>query len=143
MPRHSAESRSAASWRAKSAHPTAPSYLSRDAKKLWREIVGARPVDYFQPGSLQLLEQFCETFVAQRVALAAMAQCADDPDALALAVQTMKNLSLVVNGTAQKLRISIQAEVDRRSFKLDEKEPAVSASELLGSGVVRLPRRRA
>jgi hypothetical protein len=72
-----------------------------------------------------------------------MARCTDDPDALALAVQTMKNLSLVVNGTAQKLRISIQAEVERHSRKLDEKEPAVSASELLGSGVVRLPRRRA
>ena len=142
MPRHSAEERSAASWRADGKHPVPPGYLSREAKKLWREIVGARPADYFQPGSLQLLEQFCETMVAQRVALENMAAVARDPDALALAVKTMKDLAAVVNSTAIKLRISIQAEVDRKSGKLDEREQEAKAPTLLGGGVVRLDRNR-
>jgi phage terminase small subunit len=142
MPRASAEARSAATWRAKGEWPAAPAYLSREAKKLWKQIVEARPADYFQPGSLQLLEQFCETMVTQRIALENMATVARDPDALALAVKTMKDLAAVLNSTALKLRISIQAEVDRKSGKLDEKEPAVSASSLLGSGVVRMERGR-
>lgn len=132
MPRHSVEERSAGLWRAGSEHPMPPAYLSKDAKKLWKEIVGARPADYFQPGSLQLLEQFCETMISQRVTLGEMAQAVGDPERLALAVRTMKDLAAVVNATAVKLRISVQTEVDRKSGKLDEKTPDSAKSSLLG-----------
>ena len=138
MPRHSSEERSAAVWRARAKHPAPPSYLSRDAKKLWRQIVEARPVDYFQPGSQQLLEQFCETMVAQRAALGEMARSTAEPDALALSVKTMKDLAAVLNSTALKLRISIQAEVNRKSGKLDEKEPAGAKSDLIGGKRLRV-----
>jgi phage terminase small subunit len=133
-----AEERSAGLWRAASKHPAAPRYLSRDARNLWKQIVEARPADYFQPGSQQLLEQFCETMVSQRVALAEMAQAGNDPDRLALAVKTMKNLATVINSTAIKLRISIQAEVDRKSGKLDEKEPDLAKPSLLGGRKLRV-----
>ena len=137
MPRHSAEERSAAAWRVRAGHPDAPGYLSREAKKLWRSIIEARPPDYFQPGSLQLLEQFCETMVSQRVAMADMARMREsgDPDALALAVRMVKDLSGIVNATAVKLRISVQTEVDRKSGKLEEREPLPTKHALIGGSV--------
>ena len=140
MPRHSAEERSAAAWRSGSAHPAAPKYLSRDARKLWREVVEARPVDFFAPGSLQLLEQFCETMVTQRIALAEMARAAElnDPDRLAKATRVMKDLATVINNTAVKLRLSIQSALRTESRKNDERENVKSS--LLGGGVINLKR---
>jgi hypothetical protein len=129
MPRASAEAKSAAIWRAGAKHPKPPTHLSRDARKLWREIVECRPVDYFRPGSLQLLEQFCEVAIAQRANLRLLATNPTDP----AAIKATKDLAAVLTATALKLRISIQAEVDRKSGKLNEKEVSTQAA----SGVTR------
>ena len=72
MPRASPEARAAASWREGGRHPKPPQFLSVSAKKLWREIVKARPVDFFQPGSQTLLTQFCEMAIAQKANIQAM-----------------------------------------------------------------------
>jgi phage terminase small subunit len=66
MPRQSAEARSAAVWREGGEHPKPPKHLSTAAKAVWREIVDCRPVDFFQPGALHLLEQLCVMVVAAR-----------------------------------------------------------------------------
>jgi hypothetical protein len=64
MPRKSAEAVAGAWWRARQQHgragrPKPPAWLSPDAQKTFKEIVGSRAPDLFSPGSLQLLEHFC------------------------------------------------------------------------------------
>jgi hypothetical protein len=66
MPRQSAEDKAAAIFRRGGKHPSAPKHLGSDEKVLWREIVECRPVDFFQPGALHLLEQLCVMTIAAR-----------------------------------------------------------------------------
>jgi hypothetical protein len=49
MPRISAESRSAAIYRAKGKAPAPPAHLDAESKKIWRLITHSKPVDYFDP----------------------------------------------------------------------------------------------
>jgi hypothetical protein len=94
--------------------------MSADAKRIWSAIVEDRPADWFRPGSLLMLEQLCEVMVAQRKALAQLAQNPNDLDV----VRAVKDFAAIINGTAVKLRLSVQADVDRRSRRVDEKEPS-------------------
>jgi hypothetical protein len=132
MPRASVESKSAALWRSGSKHPLPPKTLSREAKTVWKEIVTARPADFFAPGSLHLLEQFCvATVAARQVARSIQIDPTADTDIYA------KYMTLCA-GHAQKLRISVQSGVDRHSRTLDEKEPEAERPGLLGGRNLRV-----
>ena len=126
MARVSPAARAAAAWRSGGKKPAPPRHMSTAAKRIWWAIVNDRPPDWFRPGSLELLEQLCEVVIAQRAALAQLAAAPTDPEA----VKVVKDLAGIVNSTAVKLRLSVQADVDRHSGKKDEKEPG--ADVLLG-----------
>jgi hypothetical protein len=100
--------------------------MSTEAKRIWSAIVDDRPADWFRPGNLLLLEQLCEVMVAQRKAMAQLAKVPGDPEI----IRAVKDFAAIVNGTAAKLRLTVQADVDRRSRRVDEKEP--QADVLLG-----------
>src|SRR5579864_7832422 len=69
MPRMSAEARGAVSYRSGSRPPPPPKDLSPEAAKLWRAIVRAKPIGWFDAGSLPLLARYCRTAVrAERLA---------------------------------------------------------------------------
>jgi hypothetical protein len=98
----------------------------------------ARPMDYFQPGSLTLLKQFCVMAAAQDVYLADLAEDPRNPAVRS----TVQDMAQILNMTATKLRLTIQTEVDRKSGKLDEKEPSAKgqkgkADVLFGGNVVK------
>jgi hypothetical protein len=96
-----------------------------------------RPVDFFAPGSLQLLEQFCTASVAQRENMKLLEiNPADDK-----AVDRLVKLGTLLNTTAQKLRLSIQSALRIESRKNEEREPEVS--DLLGGGIESSPTKRA
>jgi hypothetical protein len=101
--------------------------MTAPAKRIWRAIVHDRPTDWFRPGSLLLLEQLCGTMVAQRAALAQLAATPGDPDT----IKAVKDYAGIINQTAAKLRLTVQADVDRRSRRTDEREPEENV--LLGS----------
>jgi hypothetical protein len=126
MPRISPAARAAAAWKMGGRKPTAPAHIRGEARNIWQTIVGDRPADFFRPGSLLLLEQLCCTMVLQRVVLA---QLADTPTDQSL-IKAAKDYAGIVNQTATKLRLTVQEDVDRRSRKIDEREPA--ADVLLG-----------
>ena len=146
MPRKSAEQRSGSVWRAGAKHPKPPAHLSPVARKVWREVVECRPADFFRPGALHLLETFCEGVATQREHFASLRQVRADAAAndeetdrrvLSLrdeaAVKRVKDFGLMLATVASKLRISVQAEVDRKSRQTDEREPEVAArTRLLG-----------
>lgn len=118
MPRISVEARAAAAHRAGSRHPKPPGHLKGRARVLWREIVASKPLDYFDPANQGLLARFC--------ALSSYAEwlevrLADDPTA-ALADELRKT-SAVTGVLAVRMRLTVQATVDRKSGQLDEKGP--------------------
>lgn len=142
MPRASAEGRAAAAYRAGGKRPAPPAWLNAEAKTHWRRIVAEKPLGWFDAGSLPLLAQYCATLVrARELAERLEALPADKKGAQALEVRLMG-----VNGSclslATKLRLSVQAAVDRRSRMLDEEGPGEepASDPLLGGKVVKLRR---
>jgi hypothetical protein len=57
--------------------------------------------------------------VAQREALAQLARTPGDSDT----IKAVKDHAGILNATASRLRLTVQADVDRRSRKVDEQEP--------------------
>lgn len=142
MPRASAEARAAAAHRAGGRRPAPPAWLDPEAQGHWRAIVAEKPLGWFDCGSLPLLAQYCATLVRARQLAQRLAEVEpDEKGAQALEVRLMG-----VNGSclslATKLRLSVQAAVDRRSRMLDESGPGeeVAADPLLGGKVVKLRR---
>jgi hypothetical protein len=138
LPRQSAEARSAAVWREGGQHPQPPKHLSRAAKAVWHEIVDCRPVDFFQPGSLHLLEQLCVMVVASRKIADLVEQDPLNKGAADAYTAYVQRCAM----HCQKLRLSIQSALRTESGKLDEKEPSgrgkrVKDDVLFGSNVVR------
>jgi phage terminase small subunit len=130
VPRISPEARAAALWRAGAVPPQPPRHLSRDAKAIWREVVGCRPADFFQPGALHLLEQFCAVVVVQRVILDELTK---DPTNGEL-VKRAKELGTLSATLAQKLRLSIQSALRGDAGRNAERQPPVNP--LLGGSAV-------
>lgn len=134
MPRASAEAVAAARFRASPAgrHPEPPKGLSEDAASIWREVVECRPVDFFRPGALHLLETFCVTMAAFRENAALLAQDAQNDDVIA----RVSKLSGSLTTLATKLRISVQASTRPEDAISKESETQASTSSLLGGHAV-------
>jgi hypothetical protein len=94
--------------------------LSVPAKRLWSEITSDRPADFFRPGSFELLELYCELTIRLRGAVKELkAVSAED---CPVKLRAVKDLSTVLVVLATKLRLTIQADVDRRARgKLSER----------------------
>jgi phage terminase small subunit len=120
MARQSVDAKAAAIWRTGGEHPQPPRFLSSEARKLWQAIVEDRPTDYFRPGSLELLEGYCEMVVAQRKNLKLLAADPANPDV----IKVTKDLALVLNSTAVKLRLAVSSTSRPVDGKLVEREPS-------------------
>lgn len=132
MPRLSADARAAAAFRAGGGHPRPPKGMPKGAAKVWREIVEARPVDFFQPGQLHLLEVFCRTAELQRAALLLLeSDPADDG-----AAKQVARLAAIMASHATKLRLTISS-ASRPDAAINREKPA-KPSGLLGGHVVEL-----
>ena len=139
MPRISAEARAAAALRAGGTPPTPPAHLGKDAKAVWIKIAASKPADWFDDGAQVLLERYCETTVqARRIAkrLEALMKAGAWKDAKEFEKRLVL-MSQAQTTLATKLRLSVQAIMDRRSGKVGER--GVKASEpdrLLGGQAV-------
>jgi hypothetical protein len=132
MPRKSSEARAALLYHSGGKAPAPPAHLDRAGKSLWRTITHAYPVDYFRPGSEQLLEAFIEAVIMRRFYVK-MWRDSPDPDH----IRSITLLTNTLNQTAQKLRISNSARINRHSGMLDETDtmPVDGKNVLLfGSG---------
>jgi len=139
MSRQSAESRAAASFLAGSAPPEPPKHLSKEAAAVWRAVAASKPADWFDAGSQLLLETLCDAVVHARAVgrklhafrkSGAWDECKPWEKRLALMATTISTL-------CTKLRLSVQAIVDRHSRKLGERGlPDQKADTLLGGRAV-------
>lgn len=95
-------------------HPPAPAALPARQKELWRDIVHSKPVDWFDPGSLPILQALVahiETAERIEVQFADLGDLAD-PDALKR-LDTLSRLrdreSKAVATLSAKLRLTQQS----------------------------------
>jgi hypothetical protein len=137
MPRISIEDRSASAFRAGTARREPPRHLRAPAKRLWREIVDDRPVDWFRPGSYELLEQYVEFAVQQRALVKALARLGADDDDYPRLLRSVTRLTLTMATLSVRLRLSVQSDVDRRSGKTAEKGDG-ERDRLLGGAALRI-----
>ena len=136
MPRISAEARSGAAYRAGGKAPEPPAYLPKEARDLWHQITGSRPPDYFDAGSAVLLESFVVFAVHGRAVLKRMAD-AGETDNGRLTPQVAL-ITATLAALASKLRLTVQARVDRKSRIVDEDNRG-AADDLLGGDTARKP----
>lgn len=95
----------------------APEHLSPAAAGVWVSVVASRPVDYFDAGSLPLLESFVIA-VAEHRRISAAADLLDvsaDLDVLAKMLRLQDTLAGRIGGLATKLRLSQQSSYDGRA----------------------------
>jgi phage terminase small subunit len=131
MARMSPEGRSAAAYLAGGSLPRPPAHLSKRAAAIWREITRSRPCDYFRPGSLNLLANFCQLAACQEIY---MRDLAADPRNYELQHVVCK-VAGVMNSVATKLKLTPSAVHDRKAGILTEKgEPEGDESNLLYGG---------
>lgn len=131
MPRISADKRAVAAVAVAAARTYAPRGLTRDAKQLWHEILASKPADWFAPGSLILLQQYCELAVHQQNLIQQLtAMHLENPERFeeqmnVILQQTelekrVHRYAATLSMLATKLRLSVQANIDRRSGQMDE-----------------------
>lgn len=123
MPRLSAADRAATFQRAGFQKPQPPAGLSDKASALWREIVSCRPADFFAPGNLSLLHQYCQLSVILREVTdrleSDIAEGVDpaECESQMRAVTKMTHTTMVL---ATKLRLTVQNTTHPRSGILSE-----------------------
>lgn len=111
--------------------------MTAPAKALWREIVADRPVDFFRPGSLDLLEAFCQITIEQQRVVRVLARTrVATGDYLDLQKMAARNTAMLTT-LGSKLRLTVQADVDRHSRKSGERGDASVGDDLIGGAAVR------
>jgi hypothetical protein len=123
MPRQSPEARGAAAFRAGGAPLEPPKHLSKEAAALWLAITACKPPDWFDPASAVLLEEFCEVATHLRALhqrLARLREAGVWAEAAATERRWLR-LGARLAGLAQKLRLTPQAGINRKSRMLDER----------------------
>jgi hypothetical protein len=140
MSRQSAESKADAMLRAGSAPPKPPKHLPKAAAAIWLEIAASKPADFFDVGAQPLLEQYCLLIVHARAMnrrMERLVRCGKWDD-LKPWEKRRNQLNASLATLATKLRLSIQALVDRRSRGLLERgaQPGAKPDPLLGGRAV-------
>lgn len=147
MPRQSAEARAAGAFQAGGAPPPPPKHLSKEAAAVWRDIVASKPLDWFDAGAQILLEAYCESAVHHRaltrkITALRRGRGAENWEKLKPLEKRAASARRDLATLATKLRLSVQANVDRHSRMLAERgnvpeKPEKSArSTLLGGEAV-------
>ena len=137
MPRISAEARGAAAFRAGGSVPEPPRHLSKEAAEIWRKIAASKPVDWFDDGAMALLEDYCAAVLDARYVNDRLekARATDDEpdDHKSLRKQAALSSTRLI-GLATKLRLSVQAQIDRNSRKITERGTQEAAGDKLIGG---------
>jgi hypothetical protein len=125
MPRRSAEDRAAAHYRVGCKPPRPPDILSADAARLWRKIVGSKPYDFFEPAAQEILAQFCEICITQRLNFKTLARDPLNEERQ----RCISRLQATINSCAVKLRLSPSTVLSKKHAILSEKEVDVTSDD--------------
>jgi hypothetical protein len=105
MPRRSAADIAAERWRNPGLHPQPRRGMSEPARKLWREIVDARPPTFFMTGTQNILRTFVEITILLEQIWPQLSATPDDERILRRMV-ILANLQVALGS---KLRLTVQS----------------------------------
>ena len=103
---------------------------------MWKSIVECRPSDFFSPGNLELLEQYCETTILLRGVQAELQSAPMNAETLKL----VKDYTTMCIAMATKLRLTIQSALRGDMKKASETfanngpDPGLLASNVVSIG---------
>jgi hypothetical protein len=98
--------------------------MGEPARKLWREVVEARPPAFFMSGTQNLLRTFCEVSVALE-AMGPRMLAAPDDARLLRRMAILANLQVLL---ASKLRLTVQSVLRGDKVAVYERTPPVPPS---------------
>ena len=128
----SAANRGGAFYRADNTIREPPKELSQRAKAIWREIVRAKPIDWFDGGSLGLLADHCETQSRLEECWAVLRRLPVGCDEARAIMAEVRILRPNFGRSAALLRLPVQYTVDRRATLAGEKAPQGQGDALIG-----------
>jgi hypothetical protein len=130
MPRRSAADLAAERWRSGGLHPKPRRGMGEPARKLWREVVEARPPAFFMSGTQNLLRTFVEVSVALE-AMGPRMLAAPDDARLLRRMAILANLQVLL---ASKLRLTVQSVLrgDKAAVWERSEPPRPERPDLLG-----------
>jgi hypothetical protein len=137
MPRTSAEERAAAFYRARKSPLAPPKRSSAQARAIFREIVEAKPADWFDGSQLQVLADHCEVQAQIIAVLRRLRRVEVGSGESKNIISDLKGLRAVVAVSARQLRLTVQAVVDRHATKAGERAPVAGRDPLIGGAAVR------
>jgi hypothetical protein len=141
MSRQSAEERSASYFRAGKKPPEPTRGMTPAARRIWRDIVSGKPVDWFDSGSLPMLRIHCENIAsANRVSRERARVRPGSAEFRAVSVE-MKNAVMELNVTSRQLRLTVQHTLDNEDMKTRERGVLGGAtSDLIGGPALKVVR---
>ncbi len=134
MPRISAEERSASMYRAGGVAPVAPDTLTADQKKIWRDVVSAKPADWFDTGNLALLRRYCWLVSRSDRVTGALEEAEPGSERALLLIKELTPLNAAVATFARQLRLTVQAQIGTKDRKITEKGSAQVEDDALFVG---------
>jgi hypothetical protein len=141
MPRrHSPEERAASFYRAGCKSPPAPKALSPRARAIWRQIVGAKPIDWFDGGNYGYLADHCEEQARLEAIWVKLREVAPGSKESRNLTNELKTVRGNLATSARHLRLTVQETVDRAATKTAERQPKVTSDSLFGGAAVNGPK---
>jgi hypothetical protein len=142
MPRTSAEERSASFYRAGRKSMPPPKVLSPRAKQIWRQIVGAKPIDWFDGGNHGYLADHCEEQARLEAIWVELREVVPGSPESARLTAELKTIRGNLSTSARHLRLTVQEAIQRAATKAGERQATASGDQLIGGAAVKGPRIR-
>ena len=127
-----AAERSGAFYRADKAMREPPKALSQRAKAIWREIVRAKPLDWFDGGSVGLLADHCETQARLEECWTLLRRLPAGSREAAMFLAEIKVLRPNYATSSRLLRLTVSAGIERQAAKAGETAPDAQGEALIG-----------
>jgi hypothetical protein len=95
--------------------------LTTRAKNIWRKIVGSKPIDFFNEGSMGLLADHCETQALLEEVWARLRRYPVGSKENAFLVKQLKEVRANYATSCRLLRLTVQYTTERQAVKNAEK----------------------
>lgn len=124
--------RAAAFYRAGKTAKAPPKDLSGRARLIWREIVSAKPVDWFDGGSLGLLADHCRTGARLEECWRRLDRYPVGSSEARLVMIELRTLRANYTTSSRLLRLTVSYGIERQAVKAGERAPDAHGDELIG-----------
>jgi hypothetical protein len=141
VPRLSAEARAAELFRTGTAPPPPPGNLNPEAAQLWKQIAASKPPSWWEAGNLRLLQRYCRLAITAERWHDALDRVQPTSKGAGKLLREVATANASLSLLASKLRISVQAQIDRRSGRITERGAGMDFEDGIIGGAAIMPNR--